>query len=306
MFDNLFGGEVSYIVTGFTWSNRESRRSRGRRLTGACAFLLTYQVGAKSMTQGKNGFFVDPHAINSSRKILLFNLRDVVFETEIAGLVPGEFPIDAWHPLLLEVPEGGSKAHISGRFPAPVSSSMSRVEWDKSRVVNLPIYEKTKRYRQENLRGLGISKEFPSMVPVVTVANRYDGYYCDQRRAQAVSVFAVWADGTSLLLEVDWCEGSLEDCITPEWHLRSSPRLPVKDGVDRLKGSCRNPPMWEDCSFYLYVIPPFLGSYLLGRGKRTPSTVWQQEWRYSEHAEMMRASDRIITTIMEREIVRIN
>jgi len=251
------------------------------------------------MMQDSNDYFADPHALSGDRNTHSIHFRDVVFETQIAGLVPGEFPIDAWHPMFLEVPEGGSKTHIGGRFPAPLSSVLGPVTWDKSRLVSLPIYENTKEYPRNNPGGLETSKEFPSVVPVLTVANRYDGFYCDQRRAQAVSVFSVWVDGTSLLLELDWCEGSLEDGITPEWHLRSSPRLPVKDGLDRLTRSCCHPPMWEACSFYIYVLPSFLGSYVLGSGQRNPSTVWQQEWKYSEHAEMMHAFNRIINTITE-------
>lgn len=249
--------------------------------------------------RNKVSFFVGRYETENHRNIFLFNLRGVVFRTEIAGIVPGEFPVDAWHPLLLEIPEGGSKACISGRFPGSLGSSVSPVEWDRSRVVNLPMYENTKRCRQETPRSVKALKEFPHTVPIVTIANRYDGYYCEQRRAQAVSVFAVWNDGASVLLELDWCEGSLEDCVSPEWHLRASSLLPIRDGLDRLRRVCRNSPMWEDCSFYLYVIPPFLGSYLLGRSKRIASKIWQEEWRYSQHAELMDASSQIITTILE-------
>jgi len=216
----------------------------------------------------------------------------------VAGIVSGEFPIDAWYPIFLEVPDGGSKRHIGGRFPCLPGSSVNRVKWDISRVINLPVYKNTEGYGPETLRRVKAWSEFPD-VPAVTLANRIGGYYCDERRAQTVSVLPVWADGTPMVLELDWYEGSLEDCCNPEWHLRASPRLPIKDGVDRLKQSCRHPPMWENCFFYLYVIPPFLGSYLLGRGNRTSSKVWQREWTYPEHAEMMDASDQVIADIVK-------
>ncbi|MFC1986336.1 hypothetical protein ACFLWC_05030 [Chloroflexota bacterium] len=114
-----------------------------------------------------------------------------------------------------------------------------------------------------------------------------------------VSVFAVWTDGASVLLELDWCEGSLEDCVSPEWHLRASSFLKIRDGLDRLRRVCRNSPMWEDCSFYLYVIPSFLGSYLLVRGKSIASKIWQEEWSYPKRAELMDASSQVIATIVE-------
>ena len=217
----------------------------------------------------------------------------------VAEIVPGDFPIDAWHPILLEVPDGGSKKHIGGRFPWLSGSSVNRVKWDISRVINLPVYKNTEGYGPETLRRVKAWNEFPDAVPAVTLANRIDGYYCDQRRAQTVSVFPVWADGTSMVLELDWYEGALEDCCNPEWHMRASPRVSLEEGVDRLRRICRNRPMWEDCSFYIYVIPPFLGSNLLGSGDGNSSKVWQKEWRCSSHADMLSALGKIVTTIME-------
>jgi len=250
--------------------------------------------------RNKVSFFVGQCETVDHRNIFLFNLRGVVFRTQVAGIVPGEFPVDSWYPLLLEIPEGGSKACISGRFPGLlVGLPVSPVEWDKSRVVSLPIYENTERCRQKTVRGVMASKDLPDTVPIVTIANRYDGYYCDQRRAQVVSVLAVYTGGTSLLLELDWCEGSLEDCVSPEWYLQASSFLTIRDGLDRFKKVCRNSPMWEDCSFYLYVIPPFLGSYLLGRGKRMASKIWQEEWSYAKHSELMDASSQVIDVIVE-------
>ena len=137
-------------------------------------------------------------------------MGSVIFRAEIAEIEPGEFPItDAWHALPLEIPEGGSKHDIRGRSIGLLTSHMSAVEWDKSRIVNLPIYKNTQRCQQEILKSVKITEEFPYDLPVVTIATRYDGDYCDQRRAQAVSVFCVWIDGTAVLLELDWCEGPM-------------------------------------------------------------------------------------------------
>lgn len=251
-----------------------------------------------TMTQNKNTYFVGRYDGRCHKSFLLFSLGGVIFRTEIAGIEPGEFPVvDAWHVLPLEIPEGGSKRDIRGRFIGSLSSYVSAVEWDKSRIVNLPVYKSMPRRQEEIPKSVKVSKEFPYAVPIVTVATRYDGDYCDQRRAQAVSVFHVWIDGTAVLLELDWCEGPIEDCANPEWHLRGSPRFTIKDGLEKLQESCRNRPMWENCSFYLYVVPPFLGSHLLGRGKKIPSKVWQLEWGYTQHAEMVEALNQIITTV---------
>jgi len=144
---------------------------------------------------------------------------------DITDIVLGQFPVYAWHPILLEVPDGGSKKHISGRFPCLPGSSVNGVKWDISRVINLPVYKNTEGFGSETLRRVQAWDEFPDAVPTVTLANRIDGCYCDQRRAQTVSVLPVWADGTSMLLELDWYEGSLEDCSNPEWHMHASPRL---------------------------------------------------------------------------------
>ena len=225
---------------------------------------------------------------------------------DIAEIVPGEFPIDGWHPILLEILDGESKASMGGRFPGLLRPSMNHLKRDGSRVINLPIYENKKGHAPGTLRRVMDHNDFPDEVPAIIVANRYDGYYCDERRAQSASVFPVWADGTSMLLELDWSEGPLEDCSNPEWHVRTSPRVSIKDGADRLMRVCHNPPMWEACSFYLYVIPPFLGSYILGQSNSNSSKVWQKAWRYSNHAEMLKALDKIITTIVELEIDETN
>lgn len=264
----------------------------------SCNYVTMKSGCIQAMTQNRSTFFVGRYDGGYHKSFFLFSLGSVIFRAEIAGIEPGEFPItDAWHALPLEIPEGGSKYDIRGRFIGPLCSYMSAVEWDKSRIVNLPVYKSTHRHQEEIPKSVKVSKEFPYAVPIVTVATRYDGYYCDQRRAQAVSVFHVWVDGTAVLLELDWCEGSIEDCANPEWHLRGSPHFTIKDGLERLWDSCRNQPMWQNCSFYLYVVPPFLGSYLLGRGKRIPSNVWQLEWGYTQHAEMMEALNQIITTV---------
>ena len=206
--------------------------------------LIMKSECTKDTVQNKTSFFAGRYDVGCRKSFFLFNLGGVIFRTEIAKIEPGEFPImDVWHPLLLEIPKGGSKSDMRGRLIGPFSSSMNPVEWDKSRTVNLPIYKNTERYQQETLKSTKASRGFPYGVPVVTLATRYDGCYCDQRRAQAVSVFPVWLDSTSVLLELDWCEGPIEDCANPEWHLRASPRFPIEDGLDRLMVSCRNPPM---------------------------------------------------------------
>lgn len=78
--------------------------------------------------------------------------------------------------------------------------------------------------------------------------------------------------------------------------------LSIKEGIERLSKAAEYVPVWEDCSFYVYVIPPFLGSHLLGRGNGNSSKVWQKEWRYSNHGDMLSALGKIVTTIMELEI----
>ena len=232
--------------------------------------------------------------------IIRLSKKEIGTLTGITDIVPGEFPVDAWRPILLEIPDGGSKKHTGGRFPyLPGSSSNGGVKWDASRIISLPVYKNTEKFDLETLRGVRVRNDFPDAVPTVTLANRIDGCYCDQRRAQTVSVLPVWADGTSMLLELDWYEGPLEDCSNPEWHMRASPRISLQDGLDRLRRICRIRPVWEDCSFYVYVIPPFLGSNLLGRGNGNSNKVWQKEWRYSNHGDMLSALGKIVTTIME-------
>ncbi len=95
----------------------------------ACFF--TDQLGVKSKTQGKNGFLVERYGVEGHRNIFLFNLGGVVSRTQIAEIVLGEFSIDIWYPLLLEIPDGDSKTHNSGRFLYSPGSSVNRVKWER-------------------------------------------------------------------------------------------------------------------------------------------------------------------------------
>jgi len=204
------------------------------------------------------------------------------YVAEIAEVVAADFPIeDAWQYFPMESPLEGVKKDISGRFPGGISRDEPK--WDASRIVHLPVYVK-KEIPTETLT----RSEFPSDKPFMAIASRVSGYYNDERMAQAISVLLVWQDQSARVLELNWAEGPLIDCISPEWYILTSPRLTLKEAVKRLERSVRHPG-WTKCSFWLYFVPPGLGDQMLGKGEEVSSKIWQLKWKYDKHEEMMRA-----------------
>lgn len=252
------------------------------------------------MMTNKSKLSIERYVGRSRKNIVVFLLEGTTIKTEIAEIAPGEFPIEAWGSFPLEVPETGFKKDMGGRIPSVFGLRLESTKWDNSRIVSIPRYKKAQKLHPKTVKRMlaPVKKgSFPENIPTVTLAVRTCGCYCDERRAQGVSVLPTWSDGTAVLLELDWCEGAAEDCVNPEWYLKASERLELKDGLHRLRQSCARSPSWEGCSFFLYFNPSFLGDYLLGRGRDIPNRTWQREWKYSEHETMMNGLDQVIDRI---------
>jgi hypothetical protein len=231
--------------------------------------------------------------------VTLLKLGKIVIKTESINAIPGEFPITEWRSFPLEIPASGSEKHIIGRFPGGLHVEPTK---DVSQVINLPVYT------GEDICDAGIFENFPtdlekvreiSKVPVVSVATKTCGQYSDGRLLQSLSVLPIWKDGLSIVLELDWSEGnSMEDAVNPEWFIRASPTLPVKEGLQKLKKCFKLPPLAEKCSHYLYVNPSSLGTHVLGEGQECPSMTWPCAWKYEECEKMLNALDRLAENLL--------
>lgn len=232
--------------------------------------------------------------------VTLIKLGKIVIRTEICGMIPGEFPIIEWRSFPLEIPSSGFKKYIMGRFPGGLKVKPIK---DDSEVINLPVYT------GEDVCDARIFEDFSSdpekmrtiaKIPVVTVATKTCGQYSDGRLIQLLSVLPAWNDGTSMVLELEWSEGNPgEDAINPEWYIQASPRLPVKEGLQKLKECSKPSPIAEKCSYYLYINPSLLGTHVLGEGKEYSSKIWRREWKFDECEKMLDAVSELAQTVAQ-------
>jgi hypothetical protein len=218
--------------------------------------------------------------------ILSWNLRNIL-ETPsilspeefcIIGTDLGEYPIDAWKPLFLETPRDGYK-----------------------KVVSLPIYSHTQNYDVKRLKILikyWNDIGFPDDIPCLALAVKCRGFYSDYREAQYVTVLIVWSDAVARIISLDWAEGPLEDCITPEWYVESTSLLNLRRAIEKMQRLYKNI-SWENPSFSIYAIPSCLGNGLHGKIVDSSYPQWNHEWGYTDLTELKDDLTLLFSTIQE-------
>ena len=217
----------------------------------------------------------------------------------------GEFPIDAWKQYPLEVPKEGCKGSITGRCFHAFGLAVKEPVWNTDRVIKLPVYpamlfkvterDSDSEFLNALIQGWSLFHVFDE-VPILAIATGVAGCYCDSREFQTISVLPIWQDSVGRILELNWAEGPLEDCISPEWYLRSTPLLGLGKAIEEAKKICRQEPPWDNLSFFIYAIPPFLGSLL--RGKRVRCNLWYG-WKYNQYFTWKEDLNLIFSNVLE-------
>jgi hypothetical protein len=229
----------------------------------------------------------------------LIKLGNVVIKADWSETVPGEFPITEWRSFPLQIPSNGFKKYVLGSLPGGVRTG--NVEEDLE-TIHLPVYVGEDicdaRIFEEAPDGLGGSHL--TKVPVATIATKA----CDQCsssgvQTQSLTVLPIWSDGTSIALELDWYEGDpMEGNINPEWYIQASPRLSVKEGLQKLKENLKPSSIADKnyCSC-MHVNPVSLGTHVLGEGHvrscSSPGNIWPQLWRFDSREKMLSAIERL-------------
>lgn len=228
----------------------------------------------------------------------IIKLGRIAIKTEWSETVPGEFPITEWRTFPLEIPATGFKKYILGQFPGGLKTDP--VEEDLE-VIHLPVYV------GEDICDARIFEEAPdagrieamAKVPVMTIGTQACGECsCTGVQTQSLSVVPVWRDSTSIVLELEWYEGNpMEGGINPEWYIQASPKLSVKEGLEKLKKSSKPSPIAEKCCYCLYVNPVSLGTHVLGEGKElscsSPGKIWRRRWKFDTHEKLLDAINRL-------------
>ena len=249
-----------------------------------------------------NGLFL---VWGSLRNLIDFPNVNIPEEIKLVDIIPGHFPIDSHKPVPLELPRGGSRMDLSGRF-----NSMSSNLWKdicgkippRARIVQLPLYAYSSNTSYEEARKLFSTMLrtwndtlIPESVPCAALAIRVRGDYSNEREAEFVFVLLIWPSRIARTLQLDWYEGPLEDCISPEWYIKSSLILPLQVALNQTRSSVMNLPYWNNLRMSLSPKPAFLG-LRLQRGSRRREEVggWLCEWNYDSKQDFLEDSTQIV------------
>lgn len=230
------------------------------------------------------------------RNLIDFESVEIPGDIKIVGTTIGEFPIDAYEPFFLETSRD-VKRNIVGRGYHAFGIGMKDTDWNYRRTLALPIYHHDK---DVNMEKFGMMVRYwkdaliPDEIPCIALAIKTQGYYCDDRESQSLLVLVIWYDGVGKILELDWAEGPLEDCVTPEWRLKSTDLLSLNNALTEVKRICKHSPTWENLLFSIYINPSCLGDNLQGKKMVTSQRAWRYEWRYRKHANLTKDLDLIL------------
>lgn len=242
--------------------------------------------------------------------ILSWNLRNLpslqsIISPEafrITATHPGKFPVDAWKPYFLEIPKHGSKKNTAGRGLRVFNIGMESTGWDHRRIITIPRYILNQHADIENLKT--VLKHWDDAfisddIPCLALAVKTVGYYSEGREAQSVSVLSMWKDAIGRIVSLDWAEGPLEDCPTPEWYVEGTPLLNIDCAIGKMQKNYEIVPSWEESVFSVYVIPNCLGDRLQGKKNSTSYEQWETEWIYDKHADLRRDLNILLSEIQK-------
>ena len=236
------------------------------------------------------------------RNLVDFKHTTIPGDFKIVGSTIGEFPIDSYRPILLEIPKGGKKKNVAGRINRVFGTGMPDTNWKYGRTITVPIYYNNGDISVDKLSMIvrhWKAAQIPDEIPCIAIAVRARGYYCDERESQSLLVLVLWHDAVGKILDLDWAEGPLEDCITPEWYLKSTNLLSVGNSLNEIIRICQNTPTWENLEFSISVIPSCLGDSLQGKKKVAFQKAWQYEWKYQKHDDFIKDLDLVLNKTRE-------
>lgn len=242
----------------------------------------------------------------SLRNIVDFDSIRIPSHIRLVGTQMGEFPVDSYHPLFLEVPREREKVDLSSRHDFRFGSkknSLSGIEWSPRRIVSLPIFDQNDDASAKDieLAFTAMLAEWkrsmiPASIPSVAIAQKARGSYIAEREAQDILVLAIWNDCIARCFYLEWYEGPLEDCISPEWYLRASEFLPLSEAFDIARTYFERPIDWQNTAYSIFVKPTMLGNFLVrGTTIESPYPGWDTEWSYGNTQSFSDDIDRLLS-----------
>lgn len=220
------------------------------------------------------------------RNLLDFDSIKITQPFSLVGTFQGTFPIDTFHPIFLEIPRNNQKLDLSGRKNLVFGSSPRGTEWQGRRIVPLPEYREKEQLKVKSLYSMlqvWDQALIPDEIPCISIATTIKGGHSSENRIGQYSVvIIVWPNLTARILELDWFEGPLEDCISPEWYIRTSELMTLRNAIIRMLKLHKIPPVWEKSVFTTYTIPSSFSMGFNGKKSGYELKGWGSEWIYDK------------------------
>jgi len=248
---------------------------------------------------------VMPHE-NAHTRILL-GLGEKVVEASFAKSCPLIFPILTNTAIPVSIPENGSRAHVV--FP-PMGGIAASEPDSLDLPLKFPLYlsESEKEVQaldaaepitsKNNKRASNINQPGNDS-PVIAIATKISGAL-DGRLVQAVRVLPVWADGTCVMISLDWTEGCADEGTpNPEWFIKTSKGFQLLHGMKRLARGWPRIFLLDDLRYSILMAPHTLGKLLVSKdGMERQDDVWKYEWQTSSHEQFNQSMARLMRNIL--------
>ncbi len=229
----------------------------------------------------------------------LIDFENVVIpgSVRLVGTICGEFPVDAYTPVFLEIAKEHRREDLSGRFNCPGSTAGQALYnnyWHPVRTIPLPLFDAEPGLStQELCKGYHqLLKDWhdsciPDNLPCAAVSLKFHGNYCDEREAQQIVVLIIYPNRTARLLFLDFFEGALDDCISPEWYLSVSKLKSMDAAIQEFRETPMNQCGLQRTYSSILIKPNFLGDILI-RGKQNETSLrkWGYEWTYASRHDL--------------------
>jgi len=223
------------------------------------------------------------------RNIVDFENVVIPRSVRLVGTVCGEFPVDAYFPVFLEIAKEHKREDLSGRFNCSGSNAGQALYsnyWHPVRSIPLPLFEVDSDSSMQKLREdysqlleEWQNSSIPDNLPCAAVSLKIHGNYCDEREAQRIVVLLVYPDCISRLMFLDFFEGAMDDCISPEWYLSVSKLMSIDDAIQKITEISLNQSEWQRARSSISIKPEFLGEILVhGKKEDTSGRPWGFEW----------------------------
>lgn len=236
------------------------------------------------------------------RNLIDFSEIDIQEPFSLVGIEQGTFPVDTYHPIYLEVPRS-IKSDISGRSSINSPSKSNINIWKNRRIISLPIYKEEREIHTQTLQDIiriwndsFVPREIPSIAIATTI---YGGYSTEGRIGQYSAILILWSNFTARILELDWFEGPLEDCVTPEWYIRTSELLTINNAINRMRDIHKIPPAWDKPKYSLFSIPSNISADLKAEKSDTNYKNWGCGREYYEFHDLQHDLEKTLGELNE-------